>query len=131
MRQRWASTRSEPVIAIATTDLERHGIVGLARRHATTPAVIVASLLASGVLPRHLRRYERLLADLCELDHLSHSAAARQLHVTRWTVAAWRKRLGITPVARAAPNTAAPPTARPDGTTPSATVRHDIGRAGA
>jgi hypothetical protein len=57
--------------------------------------VAIPLLLKSGVLPSRLRRYQSLLIQLVALQGVSNSAAARKLNVTRWTVAAWRERLGI------------------------------------
>jgi hypothetical protein len=103
-RQRWASASTQVVDNVHPGELEEYGIAALIDRHHSNPASMVASLLASGILPRHLRRYESLLVRLCDLGHLSHSAAARELRLTRWTVAAWRQRLGLTVTARTTPS---------------------------
>ena len=60
-----------------------------------TSDVAIKLLLKSGVLPSRFRRYQNLLIQLVAMQGVSNSAAARKLNVTRWTVAAWRERLGI------------------------------------
>jgi len=35
-----------------------------------------------------------LIVEMVEMPNESHSEVARKLHVTRWTIAAWRQRLG-------------------------------------
>jgi hypothetical protein len=83
------------LLSLTASDLETHGIKGLMIRHQTSADVLVPALMQSGVLPRQIRRYEPLVIRLVDLNGFSHSAAARNLRVTRWTVAAWRKRLGL------------------------------------
>lgn len=85
-----------PSFVISADDLATVGIYEIIRRNGTTPSVMIAHLLTTEVLPRRIRRYEHLVVRLVEMPNLSHSAAARKLNVTRWTVAAWRQRLGIT-----------------------------------
>jgi hypothetical protein len=85
-----------PSLTISSEDLATTGIYELIRRNNTTSSVMIAHLLNSGILPGRIRRYEKLFVRLIDMPDLSHSAAARNLRVTRWTVAAWRQRLGIT-----------------------------------
>jgi hypothetical protein len=92
-RERWLTPGWPAPLTVSASDLASLGIKGLLARHATTPDVLVPALLQTGVLPRQIRRYEALVIRLVDMDGLSHSAAARKLRVTRWTVAAWRKRL--------------------------------------
>jgi predicted alpha/beta-fold hydrolase len=94
-RERWLTPGGSVLPLLTASDLEVHGIKGLMERHGTTAEVLVPALMQSGVLPRQIRRYEPLVIRLVGLHGLSHSAAARNLRVTRWTVAAWRKRLGL------------------------------------
>ncbi len=94
-RERWLTSDGTPAISISPEDLATHGITGLVALHSTTADVLISSMLATGVLPRQIRRYEDLVIRLVGMENLSHSAAARKLRVTRWTVAAWRKRLGL------------------------------------
>jgi len=94
-RERWLTPGWASPVAISTNDLATVGITGLMARHDMTADVLVPTMLATGVLPRQIRRYEDLVIRLVAMEGLSHSAAARKLRVTRWTVAAWRKRLGL------------------------------------
>jgi len=94
-RERWMTPGGSTQLSITTEDLGALGIVGLMDRHCTTAEVLIPAMLSTGVLPRQIRRYEALVIRLVEMEGLSHSAAARKLRVTRWTVAAWRKRLGL------------------------------------
>jgi hypothetical protein len=95
-RQRWFAMNQHPSFVISAEDLAIVGVYELIRSNNTTPTAMISHLLNSGILPRRIRRYEHLVAQLIEMPHLSHSDAARNLRVTRWTVAAWRQRLGIT-----------------------------------
>lgn len=63
--------------------------------HKSTAEEMVSSLLKTGVLPSRLKRYQRLIVEMVEMPNESHSEVARKLHVTRWTIAAWRQRLGV------------------------------------
>ena len=63
--------------------------------HKSTAEEMVSSLLKTGVLPGRLKRYQRLIVEMVEMPNESHSEVARKLHVTRWTIAAWRQRLGV------------------------------------
>lgn len=63
--------------------------------HNSTAEELVSSLLKTGVLPSRLKRYQRLIVEMVEMPNESHSEVARKLHVTRWTIAAWRQRLGV------------------------------------
>jgi hypothetical protein len=94
-RQRWIVMSQHPSLVISAEDLATFGIYELIRRNGTTTSVMISHLLNAGVLPGRIRRYEKLIVRLVDMPNLSHSAAARNLRVTRWTVAAWRQRLGI------------------------------------
>ncbi|CAB4887771.1 unannotated protein [freshwater metagenome] len=94
-RNRWRSVPAATVQHVTAQELETVGILTLLQRHATSPAQMIAALFASGTLPLRLRRHETHLVALLGLQGRSHSDAARDLSVTRWTVAAWRLRLGL------------------------------------
>lgn len=94
-RQRWIVMSQHPSLTISAEDLATCGIYELIRRNGTTTSVMISHLLNSGILPARLRRYEKLIVRLVDMPDTSHSSAARNLRVTRWTVAAWRQRLGI------------------------------------
>ena len=85
-----------PSLSISADDLTTIGIYELIRKNGTTTAVMISHLLNAGILPGRIRRYEKMIVRLVDMPNLSHSAAAGNLRVTRWTVAAWRQRLGIT-----------------------------------
>jgi hypothetical protein len=72
------------------------GILQLIEKHNSTAEDMVAALLKTGVLPNRLKRYQHLIIETVKLSNESHSSVARKLRVTRWTIAAWRERLGIT-----------------------------------
>lgn len=95
-RQRWFAISQLSSFDVSAEDLVKVGIYELIRINGTTPIVMISHLLNAEILPRRIRRYEPLVVRLVEMPHLSHSDAARILRVTRWTVAAWRQRLGIT-----------------------------------
>jgi hypothetical protein len=84
-----------PSFVTSAEELAKIGIVELLAINKMTAEVAIPLLLKSGVLPSRLRRYQSLLIQLVALQGVSNSAAARKLNVTRWTVAAWRERLGI------------------------------------
>lgn len=94
-RERWLTPGLAPSLSITPEDLAVLGITGLMARHSATAEELIPAMLTSGVLPRQIRRYEALVIRLVAMEGFSHSAAARKLRVTRWTVAAWRKRLGL------------------------------------
>lgn len=87
---------NHPSYVITSENLTNDGIVRLIENHNSTAKLMVASLLKTGTLPSRFKRYEKLIVQMVELPNDSHSEVARKLHVTRWTVAAWRERLGIT-----------------------------------
>lgn len=86
---------NHPSYVITSESLAKEGIVQLIESHNSTAKVMVSTLLKTGALPSRFKRYEQLIVQMVELPHDSHSAVARKLHVTRWTIAAWRQRLGI------------------------------------
>jgi hypothetical protein len=94
-RQRWIVMSQNPSLTISAEDLATFGIYELILRNGTSTSAMISHLLNSGILPARLRRYEKLIVRLIDMPNTSHSSAARKLRVTRWTVAAWRKRLGL------------------------------------
>lgn len=94
-KQRWVFMSNHPSYVITSESLAKEGIVQLIESHNSTAKVMVSTLLKTGALPSRFKRYEQLIVQMVELPHDSHSAVARKLHVTRWTIAAWRQRLGI------------------------------------
>lgn len=94
-RERWLAPGLAAPMSITREDLSVLGITGLMTRHRATAEQLIPVMLSTGVLPQQLRRYEALVVRLVAMEGLSQSEAARKLRVTRWTVAAWRKRLGL------------------------------------
>ena len=93
-KQRWVFMSNHPSYVITSESLTKEGIYRLIETHNSTAAEMVSSLLKTGVLPSRLKRYQRLIVEMVEMPNESHSEVARKLHVTRWTIAAWRQRLG-------------------------------------
>lgn len=94
-RKSWLSKSLNPSFVTSAEELAKIGIVELIAVNKLSAEVAIPLLLKSGVLPGRLRRYQSLLVQLVAMQGVSNSAAARKLNVTRWTVAAWRERLGI------------------------------------
>ena len=94
-RKSWLSKSLNPSFVTSAEELAKIGIVELITINKLTAEVAIPLLLKSGVLPGRLRRYQSLLIQLVAMQGVSNSAVARKLNVTRWTVAAWRERLGI------------------------------------
>ena len=73
-----------------------HGVAAQLRCTADEAIDVVAML---GLLPPAYRRRIELLRRLVALDRVSHVAAAQALGLSRWTVATYRRDLGIDHVA--------------------------------
>jgi hypothetical protein len=86
---------NHPSYVLTSESLTKEGILRLIEKHNSTAAEMVSTLLKTGVLPSRLKRYQSLIVEMVEMPNESHSEVARKLHVTRWTIAAWRQRLGI------------------------------------
>lgn len=69
-----------------------HGVAAQLRCTADEAIDVVAML---GLLPPAYRRRIELLRRLVALDRVSHVAAAEALGLSRWTVATYRRNLGI------------------------------------
>ena len=87
---------NHPSYVITSESLMEEGILSLIEKHNSTAEDMVAALLKTGVLPNRLKRYQHLITETVKLSNEPHSVVARKLRVTRWTIAAWRERLGIT-----------------------------------
>jgi hypothetical protein len=70
----------------------------LAEAHtaARPPVDVLVEALHDGTLPARWRAQETRLIALLGLGELNHSAAGKQLGWSRWAVADWRRRLGLT-----------------------------------
>ena len=75
-----------------------HGVAAQLRCTADEAIDVVAML---GLLPPAYRRRIEVLRRLVALDRVSHVAAAEALGLSRWTVATYRRDLGIGQVAAA------------------------------
>ena len=75
-----------------------HGVAAQLRCSADEAIDVVAML---GLLPPAYRRRVDVLRRLVALDRVSHVAAAVELGLSRWTVATYRRDLGIDKVAAA------------------------------
>lgn len=93
-RERWLRPIA-PAADFDFDDLRAVGAYVLMARHTLTAEHLIDILLDNGMLPGRNRRYRLALVALLGMRGVSHSAAARQLDVTRWTVATWRERLFI------------------------------------
>jgi len=94
-KQRWVFMSNHPSYVITGESLTKEGIHHLIEAHNSTPEEMVSTLLKTGVLPNRLKRYQHLIVEMVKMPSDSHSEVARKLRVTRWTIAAWRQRLGI------------------------------------
>jgi hypothetical protein len=56
---------------------------------------VLVEALGDGTLPARWRAQEAKLVALVALGDLGHVAAGRQVGWSRWTVAEWRRRLGL------------------------------------
>lgn len=79
----------------ARAAFDAHGLFGVARHLDCTPAEAFDLLFSLGLLPLASQRRRALLHRLIELDALSHVDAADALAISRWTVASYRRQLGI------------------------------------
>jgi hypothetical protein len=77
------------------TAFEEFGLYGVAERLGCTPAEALDVLLHSQLVPAVSPRRHALLVQLLALGNCSHVAAAEALHISRWTVATYRRQLGI------------------------------------
>jgi hypothetical protein len=87
-----ASNRGTPGIKAA---FDSHGLHGVAQHLGCTPDEALDALLNSRLLPFVSARRRSLLRKLIGLGGSSHTAAGEALNVSRWTVATYRRELGI------------------------------------
>ena len=71
------------------------GLHGVARHLDCTPAEAFDLLFSLGLLPLASQRRRLLLHRLIAMDSLSHVAASEALGISRWTVASYRRQLGL------------------------------------
>jgi hypothetical protein len=74
---------------------ESTGLYGVAEHLGSTPEDAVDALLNSQLLPFVSQRRRTVLRRLATLRDQSHSAAGETLHLSRWTVATYRRQLGV------------------------------------
>jgi hypothetical protein len=77
------------------TAFDSTGLNGVAKYLGTTPTEALDALFSSRLLPFVSERRRMLLHRLVGLSGSSHVAVAEALHISRWTVAAYRHQLGI------------------------------------
>ena len=94
------TTRDRPRIKAT---FEASGLHGVARQLDCTPEDALDVLLNAQLLPFASSRRRHVLRRLVGMDDSTHIAAGEQLGISRWTVATYRRQLGI-------PRAAAPPT---------------------
>lgn len=74
---------------------DAEGLYGVARHLDCTPAEAFDVLFSLGLVPLASQRRRSLLQRLIAMDSLSHVAASEALAISRWTVASYRRQLGI------------------------------------
>lgn len=94
-RRRWMSEPATASRSSSAAGFPGDDVAVISAPYSLGAEQAVDSLFASGTLPGRLWRYRHLLVRLVELRDLNHSAAARELGVTRWTVASWRERMRL------------------------------------
>jgi hypothetical protein len=77
------------------TAFETSGLYGVAQYLECTPDEALDVVISSRLFPFMSERRRRLLHQLVNLRNSSHVAVAEELHISRWTVAAYRHQLGI------------------------------------
>ena len=77
------------------TVFERAGLYGVAEHLDCTPEDAVDVLLSSQLVPFVSPRRRLLLRRLVGLGDRSHIAAGEALNISRWTIATYRRQLGI------------------------------------
>jgi hypothetical protein len=81
---------------------EADGLDGLAARLRSSRRDALDVALANGLVPAGYRRRVDVLRPLLEMDDISHVDAARQLGLSRWTVASYRRDLRLSTAGRIA-----------------------------
>jgi len=80
---------------------DARGLHGVAAQLRCTAHEAIDVVVMLGLLPSAYRRRTEVLGRLVTLDRASHVAAAEALGLSRWTVATYRRDLGIDRTARA------------------------------
>jgi hypothetical protein len=74
---------------------DSRGFDGVVAHLRCTPDVALDALLISGIVPFVSARRRAVLRNLVALGGHSHVAAGEALHISRWTVASYRRQLRI------------------------------------
>jgi hypothetical protein len=74
---------------------DRGGLLGVAAHLECTSEEALDVLFSLGLLPLTSHRRRPLLHRLIGMESLSHVAAAEALEISRWTVASYRRQLGL------------------------------------
>jgi hypothetical protein len=77
------------------TAFDSSGVYGVAQHLDCTPEEALDVLLACQLVPFASPRRRLLLQRLLGLRDRSHVAAAEAMHLSRWTIATYRRQLGI------------------------------------
>jgi hypothetical protein len=97
-RRGWINRRSRALHAdraVATAAFERAGVPGIARALACSSTDAVEVALVCGLLPAVYVRRVDVLAQLVDLRDVPHVVAAERTGLSRWTVATYRRHLGM------------------------------------
>lgn len=79
----------------ARSAFDSEGLLGVARHLDCTPDDALDVLFGLGMMPVSAYRRSAMLRRLVAMDSLSHVAVADALSISRWTVASYRRQLGI------------------------------------
>lgn len=83
----------DPVLV--STAFEKGGVLGVARELGCPLEEAVEVSIVAGLVPGAYRRRVPMLVRLLEMDSSSHVDAAHALGLSRWTVATYRRDLGV------------------------------------
>ena len=78
-----------------TAAFDAAGLYGVVQYLECTPGEALDAVISSHLFPYTSGRRRGLLRQLVNMRDSSHVAAAETLHISRWTVAAYRHQLGI------------------------------------
>jgi hypothetical protein len=89
----------EALVARNRTQIEQTfnqaGLYGVAGFLQTTPEEALDVLIRARIVPFASERRRKVLEHIVASNHRSHVALADELRISRWTVAAYRRQLGI------------------------------------
>ncbi|HLG91801.1 MAG TPA: hypothetical protein VKY15_02335 [Acidimicrobiales bacterium] len=95
-RQRALAAQEASALMLRRREAFEHGrIPALAEMMGVDTAEAIRYAVESGILPRRWRSQIDCLIRLSEMPEASHVHAAQALGVSRWTVADWRRQLGL------------------------------------